>query len=353
MARLAAAVAASTASRGWRSWTPVRCTMRWSAASRPRASRRSVPPTARCGSSASGARRCGRGTEPRRPRPGPRAPRESLPAHGPAMTPTPTDTATLFSPLTLRSLTLRNRIVVSPMCQYSSEDGFAADWHLVHLGRSRRGGAGAVVVRGHRGDARGPHLARATWGSGSDAHVEPLARIARFVASQGAAPGIQLAHAGRKASTDRAVERRRAARAAGAGGWTVVGPAATCRGPTATRRRRRSTSAGIAGVIEAFRAAARRAREAGFEIVEMHARARLPAAPVPLAARQHAHRPLGRRVREPRAPRARGDARRAARVAGEPARVGAHLGDRLGRGRLGRRPDRGAGASCCAKPAST
>src|SRR5688572_18166155 len=126
----------------------------------------------------------------------------------------------LFEPLTLRGLTLRNRIIVSPMCQYSSEDGFANDWHLVHLGARATGGAGLVFTEATAVTAEG-RISAEDLGIWKDEHVEFLSRITGFVASQGAAPGIQLAHAGRKASTARPWE-------GGApilpenGGWTPV-----------------------------------------------------------------------------------------------------------------------------------
>src|SRR5271154_3109057 len=110
--------------------------------------------------------------------------------------------AHLFTPFTLRGVTFRNRIAVSPMCQYSSEDGLASDWHLVHLGSRAVGGAGLVTVEATAVEAQG-RISPDDMGLWSDAHVEPLARVARFVRAQGAAPGIQLAHAGRKASTHR------------------------------------------------------------------------------------------------------------------------------------------------------
>src|SRR5580704_2027721 len=106
----------------------------------------------------------------------------------------------LFDPLTLRSVTLRNRIGVSPMCEYSSDDGFANDWHLVHLGCRAVGGAGLVLTEATAVEARG-RISPADLGIWKDEHIEMLARIARFIRQQGAAPGIQLAHAGRKAST--------------------------------------------------------------------------------------------------------------------------------------------------------
>ena len=108
----------------------------------------------------------------------------------------------LFAPLTLRGLTLRNRIGVSPMCQYSSTDGFADDWHLVHLGSRAVGGAGLVHTEATAVEQRG-RISAADLGIYRDQHVAPLARIVQFLHAQGAAAGIQLAHAGRKASTAR------------------------------------------------------------------------------------------------------------------------------------------------------
>src|SRR5512132_1996189 len=110
-----------------------------------------------------------------------------------------TEPAHLFSPLSLRSLALPNRIAVSPMCQYSSVDGFATDWHLVHLGSRAVGGAALVVVEATAVEARG-RISPQDLGIWSDAHVERLSKIAAFLKQHGAVPGIQLAHAGRKAS---------------------------------------------------------------------------------------------------------------------------------------------------------
>src|SRR5256885_6057709 len=130
--------------------------------------------------------------------------------------------ASLFDPFTLRSITLRNRIGASPMCQYSCEDGFAKDWHLVHLGSRAVGGAAVVIAEATAVEARG-RISPQDLGIWKDEHVEPLARITRFIASQGAVPGIQIAHAGRKASTARpwdgggAVDDAR-------GGWQPIGP---------------------------------------------------------------------------------------------------------------------------------
>src|SRR5262245_41679425 len=105
----------------------------------------------------------------------------------------------LLSPLTIRGVTLRNRIVMSPMCQYVARDGFADDWHLVHLGSRAAGGVALVIVEATAVTADG-RITHGDLGIWSDEHVAPLARIARFVHSQGAVAGIQLAHAGRKAS---------------------------------------------------------------------------------------------------------------------------------------------------------
>jgi 2,4-dienoyl-CoA reductase-like NADH-dependent reductase (Old Yellow Enzyme family) len=107
----------------------------------------------------------------------------------------------LLSPLTIRGITLRNRIVMSPMCQYIATDGFADDWHLVHLGSRAAGGAALVVVEATAVTRYG-RITSGDLGIWSDEHIAPLARIARFVHSQGAVAGIQLAHAGRKASCD-------------------------------------------------------------------------------------------------------------------------------------------------------
>ena len=110
--------------------------------------------------------------------------------------------STLFSPLQLRGVTLKNRIVVSPMCQYSADDGIANDYHLVHLGRFALGGFAAVTVEATAVTPEG-RITHGDMGIWSDAHIEPLARIARFVKANGAVPGIQLAHAGRKGSARR------------------------------------------------------------------------------------------------------------------------------------------------------
>src|SRR5947209_6485506 len=110
------------------------------------------------------------------------------------------DAPLLFTPLTIRDVTFRNRIAVSPMCEYSSVDGFANDWHLVHLGSRAVGGAGLVFTEAAAVEARG-RISPQDLGIYDDRHIEPLLRITRFIREQGAVAGIQLAHAGRKAST--------------------------------------------------------------------------------------------------------------------------------------------------------
>jgi len=174
----------------------------------------------------------------------------------------------LFSPVTFRDVTLRNRIVVSPMCEYSSIDGFADDWHVVHLGSRAVGGAALVLTEAIAVTPDG-RISPNDLGIWKDEHVETLARIARFVESQGARFGTQLAHAGRKASTKRPWEGTGAV-APDAGGWTPVAPT------TAPFEPRYPTpaaldEAGIARVIEAFAAAARRTLDAGGSVIEIHA----------------------------------------------------------------------------------
>src|SRR5271168_850318 len=130
----------------------------------------------------------------------------------------------LFSPLTIREVTFRNRIAVSPMCQYSSEDGFANDWHLVHLGSRAAGGAGLVIMEASAVEARG-RISPQDHGIWKDEHIPFLARIAAFLRQQGAAAGIQLAHAGRKGSTRRPWDGPGAVPPE-AGGWQPVAPSA-------------------------------------------------------------------------------------------------------------------------------
>jgi 2,4-dienoyl-CoA reductase-like NADH-dependent reductase (Old Yellow Enzyme family) len=174
----------------------------------------------------------------------------------------------LFSPLTIRGVTFRNRITVSPMCEYSSEDGFANDWHLVHLGCRAVGGAGLVFTEAAAVEPRG-RISPADLGIYRDEHIEMLLRIARFIRAQGAVPGIQIAHAGRKAST-RVPWEGGAAIPDSEGGWQTVAPSAIPFRP-GDAAPAELTHSGIRGIVEAFAAAARRAAAAGFQVVEIHA----------------------------------------------------------------------------------
>ncbi len=176
--------------------------------------------------------------------------------------------AALFDPLTLRSITLRNRIAVSPMCMYSSRDGFANDWHLVHLGSRAVGGAGLVFTEATAVVPEG-RISPEDLGIWSDKHVAILSRITAFIAEHGAVPGIQLAHAGRKASTTRPWDGHKPI-APGAVGWEPVGPSgdAFAEGHTPPHE---MTANDIVELIGAFRKAAARALSAGFRVVEIHA----------------------------------------------------------------------------------
>ena len=175
---------------------------------------------------------------------------------------------TLFDSLTIRGVTFRNRIAVSPMCQYSAQDGFANDWHLVHLGSRAVGGAGLVVAEATAVDARG-RISAGDLGLWQDAQIEPLARIVRFLEANGAVPGIQIAHAGRKASTARPWEGGKPL-ADDAGGWDVVGPSPL----PFDEQYRVPTQLSVAGIQEItgqFAATAERALAAGFRFLELHA----------------------------------------------------------------------------------
>ncbi len=174
----------------------------------------------------------------------------------------------LFSPLTLRRVSLRNRVAVSPMCQYSCVDGLANDWHLVHLGSRAVGGAGLVMAEATAVTEDG-RITLADLGIWSDRHVEPLARIARFIQGQGAGAGIQLAHAGRKASTRVPWEGGKPLTSE-EGAWTVVGPSPVPFAPGYPVPRALRPGE-IQGVVHSFRAAARRALAAGFNLIELHA----------------------------------------------------------------------------------
>ncbi len=175
----------------------------------------------------------------------------------------------LFDPLTIRDVTLSNRIVVSPMCEYSSINGFANDWHLVHLGSRAVGGAGLVMTEAAAVTAEG-RISPEDLGIWNDDHIEFLARITRFIHSQGSVAGVQLAHAGRKASTYRPWDGNGAVPEK-SGGWkNVVAPSAI---PFAENfvMPQALTPEGIHAVVRAFAESAMRAREAGFRVIEIHA----------------------------------------------------------------------------------
>jgi 2,4-dienoyl-CoA reductase-like NADH-dependent reductase (Old Yellow Enzyme family) len=174
----------------------------------------------------------------------------------------------LFDPFPQRSLTLRNRLVVSPMCEYSAVDGVPNDWHMVHLGSRAVGGAGAVIAEATAVSAQG-RISPQDAGLWNQAQVDAWRPIARFIKSQGAIAGVQLAHAGRKASTLRPWEGQGPV-PAGKGDWQTVAPSALpfdagWNLPIAL------DDAGIAAVIADFRATAQRALTAGFQLIELHA----------------------------------------------------------------------------------
>jgi 2,4-dienoyl-CoA reductase-like NADH-dependent reductase (Old Yellow Enzyme family) len=174
----------------------------------------------------------------------------------------------LLSPISIKSIRFKNRIIVSPMCQYSSQDGFATDWHLVHLGSRAVGGAGLIITEA---TAVSPEarISLEDLGIWKDEHLEKLSQITAFISAQGCVPGVQLAHAGRKAST--AVPwKGRAEVPASEGGWQTVAPSGipfsdTYPQPVAL------DAAGIEKIVSDFTAAARRALQAGFKVIEIHA----------------------------------------------------------------------------------
>jgi 2,4-dienoyl-CoA reductase-like NADH-dependent reductase (Old Yellow Enzyme family) len=171
--------------------------------------------------------------------------------------------------LNLRNVTLPNRIVVSPMCQYSAQDGLANDWHLVHLGGLAQGGAGLVLTEATAVLPEG-RITAEDLGLWSDGQIEPLRRIRHFINAQGAAAGIQLAHAGRKASTSKPWAGKPGTVPLNEGGWTTAGPSPI---PFDAQHRAPSALDGeqIGHVVQAFVQAARRALTAGFQVAEIHA----------------------------------------------------------------------------------
>lgn len=174
----------------------------------------------------------------------------------------------LFSPYKIKGIELKNRIVVSPMCQYSAHDGFANDWHLVHLGSRAVGGAGLIITEATAVSPEG-RISPFDLGIWKDEHIENLKRITGFIAAQGCVPGTQLAHAGRKASKtepwngDKQVPIQE-------GGWKTVAPSAIPFSEDSDTPEALTTD-GINKVVADFKAAATRALAAGFKVIEIHA----------------------------------------------------------------------------------
>ena len=177
----------------------------------------------------------------------------------------------LFDPFTIKSITLRNRIGMSPMCQYSYQDGFSNDWQLMHLGARAVGGAGLVIAEATAIDPAG-RITPYDVGIWDERHIEPLRRVTNIIQSQGAVPGIQIAHAGRKACVGKpwGEERGRPITNSDSRWWKVVGPSAIAYTPD-HQVPHELTVADIHGLQRAFMIAARRAYEAGFEWLEIHA----------------------------------------------------------------------------------
>jgi 2,4-dienoyl-CoA reductase-like NADH-dependent reductase (Old Yellow Enzyme family) len=175
----------------------------------------------------------------------------------------------LFEPLALGGVTLRNRIVVSPMCQYSSNEGHPTPWHLVHLGSRAVGGAGLVITEATAVEARG-RISPADSGIWLDSQAEAWAPIAQFIAEQGAVPAMQLAHAGRKASTAAPWEGRKGL-SVEEGGWRPVFAPSALAFDDGYPMPEAMTTGDIDGVVSAFAAAAERAVGAGFQLLEIHA----------------------------------------------------------------------------------
>jgi 2,4-dienoyl-CoA reductase-like NADH-dependent reductase (Old Yellow Enzyme family) len=173
----------------------------------------------------------------------------------------------LFKPLKIRSSELKNRLVVSPMCEYSSKDGFANDWHLVHLGSRATGGAAMVIAEASAVSPEG-RISIDDLGIWKDEHITFLKRITDFIKSQGSVPGIQLAHAGRKASNLAPWFGKRLLTPA-EGGWEIVAPSAIPFSPESAMPAALSAE-GIDKVVQDFIVSAKRAVEAGFRVIEIH-----------------------------------------------------------------------------------
>jgi 2,4-dienoyl-CoA reductase-like NADH-dependent reductase (Old Yellow Enzyme family) len=176
----------------------------------------------------------------------------------------------LFDPLQIRDVTFRNRIAVSPMCEYSSEDGFANDWHLVHLGSRAVGGAGAVLTEATAVVPEG-RISPCDLGIWKDEHIENLSRIVAFIRQHGAVAGTQLAHAGFKASTDVPWRNHGNPVAVADGGWRPVYSSTNKPFTPQSIQPEALTVEAIARLVYAYNLAAERALEAGFDLIEIHA----------------------------------------------------------------------------------
>lgn len=177
--------------------------------------------------------------------------------------------AVLFSPFRLKGVQLRNRIAVPPMCQYQAENGLANEWHSVHYGSIARGGAGLVVVEATAVEPEG-RITPGCLGLWNDEQADRLQHIARLITAAGAVPGIQVAHAGRKGSANRAWEGDDHIEESDPRGWQTIAPSAIAFGANLPKVPRAMTVGDIARVKDRFAAAARRAVEAGFEWIELH-----------------------------------------------------------------------------------
>lgn len=175
----------------------------------------------------------------------------------------------LFDELTIKSVTLRNRIGVSPMCQYSSTDGHANDWHLVHLGARAVGGAGLIIAEATAVAPEG-RISPRCGGLWADSQIEPLARITRFLKEHNAVPGIQIAHAGRKGSAARPWEGDHHLTEE-EGGWQTLGPSPVVFGEKLWKVPKEMSVDEIKQVQENFASAAVRAVESGYQWIELHA----------------------------------------------------------------------------------
>jgi len=174
----------------------------------------------------------------------------------------------LFEPLQIRGVEFRNRAWMSPMCQYSAEGGFPTDWHMVHLGARAQGGAGMVMLEATAVTEEG-QISPADLGLWSDDHVEAFARLATFVSEQGAVPAVQLAHAGRKAGTNVPWLGGKPL-SPDDGGWEPVAPSPIAFNEGYTTPRELSLEE-VSNIVGAFGDATRRAREAGYRVIELHA----------------------------------------------------------------------------------